>query len=61
MRRYGLARLLENGNGGLPRHARKIVEELIERFAALQVIKEILHRYARASKDRYPTLNPRIN
>jgi len=39
MRRYGLARLLENGNGGLPRDTRKIVEELIERFSTLQVIK----------------------
>ena len=51
MWRYGLTRLLENGNGDVPCDAGKIIEKLIQGFAAFKIIKEILDRHARARKD----------
>lgn len=61
MWRYCLARLLEKGKGDLPLHAREIIQELIEGFATLEVVEQILHRHTSACENRHTALYLRID
>lgn len=51
MRHYSFPRLFENGNRDVSLNAREVVKKLIEWFATLQVVEEILDRHAGAGKD----------
>jgi hypothetical protein len=61
MRRYRLARLLQNGNGDVPRDTRKIIEKPIERLTSLKIVKQILHWDTRPSKYGYAALDLWVN
>jgi len=61
MWRHRLARLLQNGNGDIPRDTRKIIEELIQRLTSLKIVKQILHRHTCASKNGHTALDLWIN
>ena len=60
MGEQGLLRLLESRNRLLSGHSREIVQEFIQRIAALEVIEQGLERNARAHEDRSAPENLRI-
>src|ERR1700676_332782 len=47
--------MLQSGNGGCARDGGKVVEKFVQRFAAFEIVQEILEGYARAAKHRGST------
>ncbi len=41
---------LEGGNGLIASHGRKLIQELIERIACLEIVEEVVDRHARADE-----------
>src|SRR5262245_31480047 len=50
----GPPRHLKDGNSVLPRDVGKVVQELVERVAAFDVVEQGLDRHARSREDRLP-------
>lgn len=61
MRRYRLARLLQNSDGNIPCDTRKIIQKLVKGFAGLKIVEQILDRHTRAGKDRHAALDLPVN
>ena len=61
MRGYCLARLLQYSDGDVSGDARKVIEELIERFSTFKIVKQILHWNAGPGEYRDTALNASIN
>src|SRR6266496_2063402 len=55
------ARLLEHGNRDLPIDGRKVVQKLVQRLSSLEIVEQILHRYARTGEYGSPALNLRVD
>src|SRR5206468_463294 len=50
-------RLFQSRNSNFPGDRRKIVEKLVQRMTAFNVVDERLHRHTRANKHRGPAQN----
>jgi len=61
MRSYRLARLLQYSDGDISGDARKVIEELIERFSTFKIVKQILHRDPGIGEHRDAALNAPVD
>jgi hypothetical protein len=59
--RQWFARLLQYGDGDISGDARKVIEELIERFSSFKIVKQILHRDPGTGEYRDAALNAPVD